>query len=370
MPGHHGWRRKKVARAPEKGTRIGSSGAELTEKGPTKLFFRRQDGRRVKAGSWALDLARLGRMFAAVKSDSPVTLALSLPALDFAGPLVAAGFVAERAERGVDDGPGADAGASQRAQLFRQLCALAAETPVMLRRSSGKVVRAVFERVERVGGEPWAVIRFQTTSKGRGSEYINEAQAERVVFATGLNAEAMEGAVGKPVNVRLGLAEAFIASQSALRELFLRSAHECALIGVVKRLSDELCGVGFQARRRNGSTINGVLQNIVRSADLARAHEVWRAKLFSVRAKPEETAQWTPRLAVFRGSSAYVRQAERFPAAHHVALLSPTERDFDAAVNALNQGFLNRRNEISHERWAAPEGAAAMGFERRSPQVR
>ncbi len=355
---------------PGRRTGIGSSGTELKEKGPTRLVFRTQDGRRVKAGSWALDLARLGRTFAAVETVGPVTLALSLPALDFAGPLVAAGFVAERAERGVADEQGADAGESQRAQLFRQLCALAADTPVMLRRSTGKVVQAVFERVERVGGESWAVIRFQKTSKGRGSEYINEAQADRVVFASGLNAEAKKSVVGRAVNVRPGLATAFIASEAALRELFLRSARECALIGVVKRLSEELCGVGIQARNRNGWAVNGVLQNIVRSADLARAHEVWRVKLFSVQAKPEETAQWTPRLAVFRGSSAYVRQVERFPAAHHVALLSPTERDFDAAVNALNEAFLNRRNEIPHERWAAPEGAAAMGFERRPSQVR
>ena len=346
-----------------------SSVAKLKNNRPSKLIFETEDGRYVTAGSWALDLVRIGRTFAAAEYDSPATFALSMPTLEFAGPLLAAGFVAERVERVVGEEPEAVGNGSERARLFRELCGLPAQTPVLLRHKSGKSVHGVFERVERVGGENWAVIRFQKTSAGGGSEYINERKADDVVFTGRQTAKAAERAIGKAVNLRVGLAQAFVGSQFALRELVLRSERECALIGVVKRLAGELGDVTLRAHNRNGSTATGVLQHIVRSVNLKRAGELHRTRLFSVQANPEETARWTPRLAIFCGSPAYLRQAERFPGAHHVVLLCPSERDFDAAVNTLNQAFLARRDEMRRRDCAVPDGVAAMGFLRRPLRV-
>ena len=309
-------------------------------------------------------------MFAAAECDSPLTFALSLPSLNFAGPLLAAGFVAEQAQRVVDKRPGRGASVVDQDQLFRRLCALPAATPVLLRLTSGKTVHAAFERVQQYGGEPWAVIRFERKLKGAGSEYINKTNAHRVIFVTGLQEEATEQEIGKTARVRLDLAEAFVASDLALRELLLRSVPECALIGVVKRLSEELCSAKFRAHNRNGSFKTGVLQNVVRAYNFLGADEVYRTKLFPVKAKAEQTSQWNPRLAVFRGSKAYIRQATRFPVAHHAVLLSPTDHDFDAAVQALNEAFLYKRDEIRANDWVVPKGASAMGFQRRRPSVR
>ena len=335
---------------------------------PNGLFFQTENGRDVNAGSWARDLVRVGRMFASTDSDSPLTLALSLPVLNFAGPLVAAGFIAERAQR-LDNSSNSAVYASERAQLFRQLCALPAATPVLLRLNSGKTVHAAFQRVDLVCGEQWAVIRFEKTSKGAGREFINEANAHRVSFSGGLGAEAKEDVIGRTANVRLGLAEGFIVGDFAVRDLILRSVSECALIGVVKTLSDELCETTFGACNRDGSKVCGTLQDIVRADNLMRSDEFCRSKLFAVKAKAEETAQWSPGLAVFCGSSAYLSQAVRFPDAHHVALISPTERNYDAAVNALNEAFLRKLGEIPGHSWATPEGAVAMGFQRRAEAV-
>ena len=77
--------------------------AGLTNDCPTGLSFRTENGRDVEAGPWAQDLVRVGRMFALAEANPPMTLALSLPVLDFAGPLVAAGFIAERAQRRFDN---------------------------------------------------------------------------------------------------------------------------------------------------------------------------------------------------------------------------------------------------------------------------
>ena len=340
--------------------------AGSTDDCPRDLLFQTEDGQDINAGPWAHQLVRIGRLFADAKGDSPLTFALSLPILDFAGPLIAAGFIAEQAHRRVGGEAESAVDAPERAQLFRQLCRLPLEMPVFLRLNSGKAVHAVFQGVEEVSGEPWAVIRFQQASKGAGREFINEAKAHRVIFVNGLNAEIKEDEIGRIANVRMGLAECFIADDFASRELIFRSAAECALIGVVKRLSRELCDTKFGARRMDGSVTVGTLQDIVRAADFMRADECFRTKLFAVKARPWETARWNPSLAIFCGASAYLNQAARFPAAHHVALLSPTERNFEAAVLAINEAFLRKLGEIPDDGWAVPEGAVAMGFQRRS----
>ncbi len=337
---------------------------------PRELFFQTENGQDVAAGPWALRLVRIGRTFAEAESDSPLTFALSLPILDFAGPLIAAGFIAERAHRRLSGGTASAIYAPERAQLFRQLCALPIEMPVFLRLNSGKTVHAVFQGVREEHGEPWAVIRHQKRTKGSGKDLIKEASVHRVIFVAGLNAEATEEAIGRIANVRLGLAAGFVADDFAVRELIFRSPPECALIGVVKTLTGELCDAKIGARNGDGSATIGTLQDIVRAANLMRADEHFRTKLFTVNAKARESAQWNPALAIFRGSSAYLNQAARFPAAHHVVLLSPTEGNFESAVLALNEAFLRKVGDIPDRGWTVPEGAVAMGFQRRPEAAR
>lgn len=333
---------------------------------PRELFFRTENGQDVDAGPWALHLVRIGRTFAEVESDSPLTFALSLPILEFAGPLIAAGFIAERANRRLNGGTASAIYAPERAHLFRQLCALPTEMPVFLRLNSGKTVHAVFQGVREAYGEPWAVIRHQKKTKGSGKDLIREASVHRVIFVSGLNAEATEDAIGRIANVRLGLAAGFVADDFAVRELIFRSPPECALIGVVKTLTGELCDAKIGTRSGDGSATIGMLQDIVRVANLMRADEPVRSKLFTVKAEARETARWHPALAIFRGSSAYLNQGARFSAAHHVVLLSPAEGNFESAVLALNEEFLRKAGDFPNRGWTVPEGAVAMGFKRRS----
>ena len=116
--------------------------------------------------------------------------------------------------------------------------------------------------------------------------------------------------------------------------------------------------------RGRAFTQAGRFRDIVRAANFMRADEFSRSNLFSIRAGASEAAQCRPGLAIFCGSSAYLNQAARFPAAHHAALLSPTEHNFDAAVASLNDAYLRKLGEIPDDSWTVPEGVVAMGFQR------
>lgn len=338
--------------------------AGLINDRPGELFFQTEDGRIVEVGSWAHDLVRIGRMFACADCEPPLTLALSLPTLDFAGSFIAAGFIAQRLERRPHSGAGPASRAPERAQLFRQLCGLPTETPVLFRLKSGNTVHAVFQSVETFAGELWAVIRFQNEAKGAGREFINEAKVHQVIFVVGLDDEATDEVIGKTANARLGLAEGFLSDDFGLRELILRSAEECAIVGIMKTVSEELCDAKFRACQVEGRHANGTLQDIVRAANFVRPNEFSRSSLFSIRAGASEVAQCRPGLAIFCGSSAYLNQAAKFSAAHHAALLSPIEHNFDAAVASLNDAYLRKLEEVPDDSWTVPEGVVAMGFRR------
>ena len=332
---------------------------------PSELFFQTEYGQSTKVGPWAHDLVRIGRIFACADYDQPLTLALSLPIIDFAGPLIAAGFIAQRVERRLHSGAGTAAHAPERSLLFRQLCGLPTGTLVLFQMKSGKTVRAVFQGVKTFAGDRWAVIQFEKKTKGAGREFINEPKVYRVIFVSGLDAKATDDVIGRTANVQLGLAAGFIADDFGLRELVLRSAQECALVGIVKTISRELCDTKFRACNGEGHQAKGTLQDIVRATNLMRVGEFSRSSLFSIRAEASETSLCSPSLAIFCGSSAYLNQVAKFPAAHHAALLSPTEHNFDAAVAALNDAFLRKSGEIPHDSWTVPKGVVAMGFQRR-----
>ena len=214
-------------------------------------------------------------------------------------------------------------------------------------------------------GGSWAAIRYQQESKGNSRQFINEAIVHRVVFLPGPHANPVEDMVGRTTNVQPGLAKGFVADDFCLRDIILRSVPECALIGVAKTLSEELCGTEFIARSNANSDVTGRLQDIVRAANFMRADECFRTKLFSIKSASPEINEWSPPLAVFCGSSAYLNHAGLFPAAHQAALLSPTEYDFDAAVAALNEAYLRKGGEAPDIGWPVPERVAAMAFQRR-----
>ena len=332
---------------------------------PKELRAKFEDGPNKKFGPWALDLVRIGSMLARVDPDPPITVALSLPTLDFAGPLIAAGFIAKRVQQELCNSDIADLSSSDRSQLFRQLCLLPHGTPLFLRISSGKMVYAVFERVEMVHGQRWAVIRYQGESKGALSQYINENNVDSVFFTIGINDKTTEARIGSRVNVRLGLARAFVPNTLVLRQLILRSSADCALIGVIQTLSRELSKAEISARVYDDMLAVGTLQDIVRVRALIQPEEASRTELFTAKSKAQNISQYNPALAIYCGSTAYVTQAERIPKAHHVALLNPVERNFDVGVAALNNAFLNKLSEKIDIDWPIPKGAVAMIFQRR-----
>jgi hypothetical protein len=322
-----------------------------------------------KFGPWANDLVDVGRKFSWISGEQPTTLAITLPLLDFATPLVAAGFVAEHTEGRLHGTVEDDPGASGRSKLFSELCSLPSEAQVLLRQSE-RTVHAVFDRVETLHNENWAVIRFQTESKGSGREFINEKNVHKVIFSTAVDLDEVESTIGRGINTRFGLARVFIHDEMALANLILRSSSDCALVGILKTLSDELCGRAIIGNGADGSPVKGTFQDIVRASLFLGAGDAAHSKLVTTRAKASNKTLLAPKLTIFCGASAYINQAREFQKSHHVVLLSRTERNFADAVAVLNEAFLHKHSEMPSKGWNLPHGLEAMGFLRRPVNFR
>ena len=167
------------------------------------------------------------------------------------------------------------------------------------------------------------------------------------------------------MNSEFGLARAFIHNSMALAELILRSSADCALIGINKSISDELRERVLIGNAADGARVQGTLQDIVRVSLFLRADDAAHTELYATRSMGSMDVRYAPKLAIFRGASAYIYQARKFLKSHHVVLLSPTERNFADAVAVLNEAFLHKVSEIPSKGWKLPQGLNAMGFQRR-----
>jgi hypothetical protein len=312
---------------------------------------------------WAHDLIGIGRTFAAIVTTAPVTLAISLPVLDFAASLCAAGFVAERAKQQLE-GRAASLSDADRQRLFRQLCALKHGSPVHFRRSSSGMVRARFAGVTEYHGKQYGIIQFQDRAAGAGREFVGPSKVDRVFFAfddASSSTEAEEQALGKKIRLNIGLARAFVADPFILTQMLLRSGIDCAIIGVIRAISCELIEVTLSGAAEVGALcIVGRLQDVVRAGRFVNSGECAHSEIFAPRSKT--IAKCAPKLVIFRGAAAYVHQADTFQNAHHLALLSPIEQNFEEGVAALNDRFLNRSAKSFEFEFTLPRGALAMGF--------
>ena len=332
-----------------------------------RLCIRSTHGPETRFGAWAFDMVRLGQSISEFDAAPPITLALSLPAGAFAGPLIAAGYVVGRSTGSSQSAGAGDDVDPEKIHLFRDLCALPQGTAVRLRKGN-KVVRSIFDGIKVDYGREWAIIRFQPESKGSGRELIDEAQVDRVLFDRELRVSQVERQLGRETSVDLGLARAFFSDDAVLHRHFFRLSADCALIGRVNRLTEEILSE-LRAYTYGGKVVDGTLQDILRVSRFLPSMESSRGKIFKENGEHRDIKKYSPSLAVFCTASAYINVSPSVPAAHHAALLTSTERHFSDAMDVLNHSFLNKLKEISGDGWTVPNGVPAMAFRRRNAEM-
>ena len=231
-------------------------------------------------------------------------------------------------------------------------------------------MQAVLDGRRTAHGREWVVVRFQKASQGSGREFIGEGQVDRVLFDPEIDVSNVEQQVGKEIKLRLGLARAFLSDAVALHRHVLRQRADCALVGTVHRIKEELSRTKLRARGYNGEVVDGTLQDVLRVSNLLPVTESSRGKIFPASREQRTLSDYDPALAVFNTASAYVNQSPSVRGAHHAVVLTPTEPNYDMAVAALNGAFLNKLKEIGGDDWTVPVGVAAMAFHRRPAESR
>jgi hypothetical protein len=210
------------------------------------------------------------------------------------------------------------------------------------------MVRARFAGVTEYHGKQYGIIQFQDRAAGAGREFVGPSKVDRVFFAfddASSSTEAEEQALGKKIRLNIGLARAFVADPFILTQMLLRSGIDCAIIGVIRAISRELIEVTLSGAAEVGAPcIVGRLQDVVRAGRFVNSGECAHSEIFAPRSKT--IAKCAPKLVIFRGAAAYVHQADTFQNAHHLALLSPIEQNFEEGVTTLQIMLLERAKLI------------------------
>lgn len=335
---------------------------------PYKLMVGDQNAQ-TQLGTWALDLASIGRAFAHEDLTVHRTLALRLPTLEFAAALIGAGYVAAIAEAQARLQSGAT---NLQDDLFDQLCSLREGAPVSVKINlKDKLITVLgrFHRLAEVFGERAAIIEYQTATKTKGGAsraVIRRQDVDRVFFSVQNERPVDDRRVGRTISFEPGLAESFVRDRLALSQLLLHQSRDCVIVGVIRSLTEELYSSRLQAVGGPDEKVAvGRLQDIVRASNFLNAQDPSRSELLAVRGVPD-SSRAAPKLVIFRGSAAYVHRASHFPDSHHIVLVSPIESDFDVAVTTLNEAALNSCNDVVSN-IAIPFGVRGMMFSRRPP---
>ncbi|HWQ91251.1 MAG TPA: hypothetical protein VN673_06245 [Clostridia bacterium] len=113
---------------------------------------------------------------------------------------------------------------------------------------------------------------------------------------------------------------------------------DCAIVGNKGKVLEEL---GLELTASTASA-RGRLTDLVRPRELSNYEQFYRSSICSSDKKAAPSLPEQPHLTIFESSSGFLKWGETFPGIHHMVILDRTEPHFTAAMDTLQNRFLNR----------------------------
>jgi hypothetical protein len=220
---------------------------------------------------------------------------------------------------------------------FEQLCKLEKGTPLTYLRDNKKL-RAKFDGLGEINGEKR--LRVQTIKKA--VDLIPPEKALLINVAKSKLKSLPEKQKGKDIGYKKGLLGTLM-PRDDFYQYSSNSRLECVIVGRLKVLRQEITKTEFGFNMSKGFS-GGNLQDILRIRRFLGNNEAFRSVICPVNKKkaiiPAEDK--IPSIAIFDGSSAFIKWRDSWRKSDWVALLDRTDLGFSEATNILNQGYMNR----------------------------
>jgi hypothetical protein len=286
---------------------------------------------------WVQYFLDLGSALGSISRDQCLVVGLTLPLRAFAAPLIGVGIVRARSLS-------APLAASDPEHIFRRLQLLAPGASVIYKRTR-KAYRGIFEGITESGGKQYACVRISTDTV----YLVPRERACQIEMAADNIIALPSVAHGQPVHGLSAFAQDLMGLDGEDNHAG-GSRLDCTIVGQVSRLKAEIDQAPFACQhpalatqsmgmRQAALLHTGTLQQVLRVRRLSSPSELYRSNIYSARRTTEVKSSEIPFAAILDGADSFLRWRDTWPESHWIVVLDRTERAFDDAVQAFNEGY-------------------------------
>lgn len=287
------------------------------------------DGKWKTLPLWGQLLFDLGYSLGSLNSsENCIVVGIALPTRAYAASLTAMGVVAGRLSLFINS--------NDVLTRFQQLASLTIGTSLIYRKPD-KVVKGIFEGIEEDKG--CSGIRLRAGSQ---CYILPPSLALQVEIPTKEFTSPPKRSDRRTSNEVSPFLSLFLGKEVA-KAVTLQSKIDCVMIGSLGRLKEEVNETQFAVKDSSGTFISGTFQDVIRVRRFS-SHEAYRSDIYHVHSNENVGSyQETPLVAIFDGATSFLKSREMWQNSHHIALFDQTETEFDAGVQAFNEGFTKNR---------------------------
>lgn len=284
--------------------------------------------------------------------DSRIVIGIASPTRAFAAILLSVGSLLEKSINNVASSD----------KYFDRILSLEPGTPVQYRTDNHRRLRGHIDGFKEINGKWQIIIR---TAEGTQSYLPLEKYAARITVSESDVTVPKHQQKGR----RIESPSDFLISclgKEASNSHVLESSFDVLLIGKETVLRHEATEVPFWTQKTSsiGQFHEGYLQEILRVQSFSGANHSYKSKCVSL--STEDTTSnigdRIPPLVIFDGALAFLKHQHFWKKSHLVAIFDRTERQFDDAIQLLNQNHAHRISDEDNFSISIPNSVEMMLF--------
>lgn len=243
-------------------------------------------------------------------------------------------------------------------EYYQDLCALPSGTPVTLRRKD----RIYYGYLKQKKGD-WIGVQVEGEEGGSTERLIPPGRSSRIGMLDDEVDSLPSNQRGRQLRGNREFVDAVLPDIDPLGFLS-RSSHDCMIIGLLRRLREEVSTEGF-AVEREGEIISGCLQDILRIRQLGGKYENYRCTLHKRSGDESPDTDNPPGLIIYDGALAFLKWRHIESPSIRLAILDPHDPAFPHATEALHQDARMRGDDIDPSPLGSvPAGVEILGYYR------
>ncbi|GAA6616840.1 hypothetical protein [Scytonema sp. NUACC26] len=302
----------------------------------TNFSFAKNYGEWASLPPWGTCFINIGHWVAQADSrENRLVIALAIPIRNYAAALAALGVVLARANISTSK---IDSNSH-----FEKLCRLPKGTPVNYQ-INGKRYKGIYLGVNKDYGEPRLRIQRENKSSGGLTDFIRQEECHNVAIASTQHINLPKKQTGRPIFVQNEFLNAVI-SEAELLQFTTETRLECAVIGRVNTLRQEIKEVPFACSSSKSEFKTGCLNDVLRVRNFCISEgQAYRSEVLPALGNnpPQTTNGLIPHVTIFDGATGFLKWRDNWRNSHWIVLLERTEPHFQEAVIEINNEYGNR----------------------------